>query len=380
MVIQHIWREVSSPIHGSGCFENVHRAKPGNLEASNIIRQDMRNRMDPAWRVVAAVCLAASAAVCARAQVDAELTAKRRLFPEIGPGFKTIKRGVDGKIYVLASPSPGLVVFSGEGKRLLSMREAQGLSADAKKEAMESGEVLVGFGEDFDIDGSGNLYVADPANNVVQVFAGTGKHLLTIPVTEPVSVATLPEGEVAVSTLREPELVNVYDKNGREVRDFGDPDQLTDRADLNRFLNIGKLANDALGHLYYAFEYAPEPTVRQYDRFGYAGEDIVYQELDALGEARAVRREIARQEKKGDAPRFKRVLTAVGVERDTGEVWMAMGDTLLHFDKEGDRRATYLLYTPEGARLEAVSMVVEKDKLLIGGDPIGIYEFELPQD
>jgi len=336
--------------------------------------------MDPAWRALAVLCLAAGAAACARAQVDADLTAKRRLFPEMGPGLKTIKRGTDGKIYVLASPSPGLVVFSGEGKRLLAMREASGLSADARKEALGSGEVLVGFGEDFDVDGDGNLYVADPANNVVQVFAGSGKHLRAIPVSEPVSVATLPEGEVAVSTLRQPELVSVYDKNGREVREFGDPEQFSGRGDLNRFLNIGKLANDGLGHLFYAFEYAPEPTVRQYDRFGYAGQDIVYQELDALGEAQAVRREIARQEKKGDTPRFKRVLTAVGVERDTGEVWMAMGDTLLHFDKEGNRRATYLLYTPEGARVEAVSIVAEKNTLLIAGDPIGVYEFEIPQD
>ena len=172
----------------------------------------------------------------------------------------------------------------------------------------------------------------------------------------------------------------MYDKNGREVREFGDPEQFSGRGDLNRFLNIGKLANDGLGHLFYAFEYAPEPTVRQYDRFGYAGQDIVYQELGALGEAQAVRREIARQEKKGDTPRFKRVLTAVGVERDTGEVWMAMGDTLLHFDKEGNRRATYLLYTPEGARVEAVSIVAEKNTLLIAGDPLGVYEFEIPQD
>lgn len=340
----------------------------------------MRKRAKCGWRAVAVLCVVVSAAAGARAQVDAELTAKRRIFPEIGPGLKAVKLGADGNIYVLASPNPGLVVFSGAGKRLLAMRESAGLTAEARKEAEQSGEVLVGFGEDFDVDDDGNLYLADRANNAVQVFARTGKHLRTIPVNSPISVATLPEGEVAVTTLREPELVSVFDKNGREVREFGDPDQLTDRRDLNRFLNIGQLANDGRGHLYYAFEYFPEPTVRQYDRFGYAGQDIVYQELDALGEAQAVRREIARQEKKGDPPRFRRVLTAVGVERETGEVWMAMGDTLLHFDKEGNRRATYLLYTPEGARLEADTIVVEKDKLIIGGDPIGIYEFERAQD
>jgi hypothetical protein len=51
---------------------------------------------------------------------------------------------------------------------------------------------------------------------------------------------------------------------------------------------------------------------------------------------------------------------------------------LLHFDKEGNRRATYKIYTPQGARLEANTILVEKDRLIIGSDPLGIYEFERP--
>ena len=337
-------------------------------------------KMDSALRVLAALCLTVFGASIVSAQVDAQLTAKKRLFAEIGPGLKAIRAGADGRIYVLASPNPGLVVFSREGKRTMSMREAAGLPPEARKEALSSGEVLVGFGEDFDVDAEGNLYVADRANNALQVFAGSGKHLRTIPINSPVSVATLPEGEVAVTTLREPELVSVFDKNGREVREFGDPESLTDRLDLNRFLNVGQLGNDSRGHLYYAFEYFPEPTVRQYDRFGYAGQDIVFHEIDALGEAQAVRREIAKQEKKNEMPRFKRVVTALGVEKDTGEIWIAMGSTVMRFDKEGNRRATYLLYTPEGARLEANALVVEKERLIVGGDPIGIYEFERTED
>jgi hypothetical protein len=51
----------------------------------------------------------------------------------------------------------------------------------------------------------------------------------------------------------------------------------------------------------------------------------------------------------------------------------------LHFDKEGNRRASYQLYTPQGARLEADTILVEKDRLIIGSDPLGVYEFERPQ-
>jgi len=197
-------------------------------------------------------------------------------------------------------------------------------------------------------------------------------------VNAPLGVAVLPEGEVAVATLHEPHLVIVIDKNGRDVREFGDPEELTERADLNRYLNIGELATDALGHLFYGFAYTPEPTVRQYDRNGYAGLDMVDTALEAASEAQAVRREILKQEKKSGAPIFKRVLRALGVERETGEVWMAVSNDLLRFDKEGTRRAGYKLYTPEGARLEPTVIVVEKEHLLIGGDPLGVYVFERP--
>src|SRR5207302_1592637 len=205
------------------------------------------------------------------AQVDADLVAKRRLFAPVGPGLKQIREGADGKIYVLASPSPGLVVYSPEARRLLTMREASGLSAAALAEAKASGDVLVEFGEDCDVDSEGTIYVADRAANKIQVYSKEGRHLRTIAVAAPIAVAALPE-------------------------------------------------------------------------------------------AGAMRREIQRQERRGDTPRFKQVMTAMSVEKESGEVWIAIGNMLLRFDKEGNRRATFRLYTPDNARLDAVAMVVEKDK------------------
>jgi hypothetical protein len=317
-----------------------------------------------------------SVAGATSAQIDADLVAKRRLFAPVGPGLKQLREGADGKIYVLASPSPGLVVYSPEARRLLSMREASGLPAAALAEAKASGEMLVEFGEDFDVDADGTIYIADRAANSIQVYSKEGRHLRSMPVNAPMAVTAMPEGEVAVGTLQRESLVTVFDKNGRLVREFGDPETMTARGDLNRFLNLGELASDGMGHVYYGFRYFPEPTVRQFDRFGYAGEDVRYTALDAFPEAAAMRREIARQESRGDTPRFKQVMTAMGVDKQTGEVWIAIGNLLLRFDKEGNRRATFRLYTPQNARLDAVAIVVEKDKLIIGGDPIGVYEFE----
>src|SRR6266851_989600 len=333
----------------------------------------MRQRVGSIVKVLAAMCLLACAVGRASAQDESDLTAKQRVFPGVGPGLRAVKRGADGRLYVLASPSPGLVVFDAQGKQVLSIGELAVASS-----AVSAGRALITFAEDCDADADGKIYVADRGANLVQVFTSDGAPLRSIPVKAPVGIATLPEGEVAVATLREPHLVIVFDKNGRDVREFGDPEPLTGRTDLNRFMNIGELASDAQGHLFYGFSYTPEPTVRQYDRFGYAALDMQYTALQAAPEAQAVRREIQRQEKKSGAPVFKRVLNAFGVDRDTGEVWMAVGNNLLRFDKEGTRRAGYKLYTPEGARLEPNMILVEKDRLLIGSDPLGTYVFERP--
>src|SRR5262249_32798719 len=153
------------------------------------------------------MCLVLSTAGAANAQIDADLVAKRRLFAPVGPGLKQIREGADGKIYVLASPSPGLVVYSPEARRLLTMREAAGLPAAAPDEAEASGEVLVQFGEDRDVDGEGTIYIADRAANSVQVYSKEGHHLRTVPVNAPVAVTALPEGEIAVATLQKENLV-----------------------------------------------------------------------------------------------------------------------------------------------------------------------------
>ena len=319
------------------------------------------------------MCLVACACGSAVAQEESELTAKQRILPGIGPGLRTMKRGADGRYYVLASPTPGLMVFDGAGKQLLSISELATSTAGASKS-----HALIAFGEDCDVDAEGKIYVADRGVNLVRVFSPAGEPLHSIAVKDPVSVAALPEGEVAVATLREPHLVMVFDGNGKEVREFGDPEPIAERAELNRFLNTGYLATDLLGHLYYAFAYLPEPTVRQYDRLGYAGQDIQYTALEAMPAAQAARKEIERQERRGDQPVFKRVLTGVGVDRSNGEIWIALNNNLLHFDAEGNRRATYKIYTPQGARLEANVILVEKDRLIIGSDPLGLYEFDRP--
>jgi hypothetical protein len=319
-----------------------------------------------------AIFLLVSSSPCL-AQSEGDLTAKQRILPEVGPGLRALRRGVDGKLYILQSPSPGVVVYD-SGKPVLQI--GAGLAPSAGTKARPAS---IAFGEDCAVDASGRIYVADRGADAVLLFSPDGNLLRKIPVPAPVALAALPQGEVAVGTLREPHLVLAYDSNGHLVREFGDPEEMSSRADLNRFLNIGLLQSDSKANLYYGFEYFPEPTVRQYDRFGYAGQDIQYTGLDAFPQAQAVRKEIERQEKRGGTPSFKRVLTALGVDPDTGEVWIGVHHFLLRFDKDGNRRATYGLYTPGLARLETQLILIDKDRLLIGNDPLGIFEFAKPE-
>jgi hypothetical protein len=324
-------------------------------------------------KIVAAMCLLAGFAGVASAPVDDQLTAKRRLFPGIGPGLRAVKRGPNDNYYcVLTAPGAAVSVFNAQGKLLKKIPDYAS-TAGPRAEELRS----IQYGEDLDMGADGTIYVADRGANSVKVWESNGNaHMIAV--NSPVSVAALPEGEVAVATLRDPHLVVVFDKNGKDVREFGDPEQIAERADLNRFLSIGSLLSDARGHLFYGFAYLPEPTVREYDRNGYAGQDFQFIGLDAMPEARAIRREIERQERRGEPPSFRRVLTAFGVDRATGEIWMALHNTLLHFDKEGNRRSSYQIYTPEGARLEANIILVDEDHLIIGSDPLGIYEFDRP--
>lgn len=337
----------------------------------NIVK---RNGMVIHLKVFAVLCLCASIAGSAAGQVDDQLTARHRIFAGVGPGLRTVKRGPDGRYYVLASPTVGLAIFDASGSKRELTIGAPGISAGV---VTSGGRPVIGFGEDADVDADGKIYVADRELDAVSVFSADGRLLQTIPVKAPTSVAVLPDGEVAVTTLRDPRLVTVFDKHGRDVREFGDPEQLSEREDLNRFLSNGFLISDG-PWLYYGFSYLPEPTVRKFDNHGYARTDFQFNSIHAMPEASAIRREIERQEGKGGPPSFKKVLTAFGVDRETGEIWMATHNTLMHFDKDGNRRTTYQIYTPEGARLEANVILVEDERLLIGSDPLGVYEFERP--
>ena len=328
--------------------------------------------------ITAAVVLSAFHSLfpaCARAQepyqYEADLEAKRRLFKDVGAGFRQIRRGPGGNYYILTAPAPAVLIYDSTGKRIGEVPEQ---SAAAAK-----GAALV-YGESFDVDQDGRVIVCDRGAKSVKIYLPSGALAATIPMPAPVSVAFLPGGEFSLVSLDSERLVTAYDLTGKIVRDFGDREEIGERPELNTQVNYGHVIADELGNSYFYFDYLPEPTVRKFDRVGYLAMEISLKTLEFEPAAQAARKAIARSEENATGiPSLHRIISAVGVDAKTQEIWMAIGTLLMRFDKDGQRLYSYRTYAPSGARLEPSQILVESDRLLIGSDPQGIFEFSKPE-
>jgi len=74
----------------------------------------------------------------------------------------------------------------------------------------------------------------------------------------------------------------------------------------------------------------------------------------------------------------KPVISAVGVDPQTQDIWASIGRAFVHFDKNGTLLDTYFIAAPDGAILRASAIVVEADRILVAADPWGVFEFARP--
>ena len=329
--------------------------------------------------VCAAAVLAALPAMClslpARAQeqyqFESDLLAKRQLFRDVAAGFREIHRGPNGNYYVLTAPAPALVIYDPSGKRV---GQVPSQSAAAVKSA-----ALV-YGESFDVDHDGRVVVCDRGAKSVKIYSPSGDLAAVVPFSVPISVVFLPGGEFAVASPDTGHLITAYDLEGKVVREYGDREEIAERADVNSQVNFGQLVVDEMGNSYFYFDFLPEPTVRKFDHVGYLAMELSLKTLEFEPAAQAARKAIARSENSENSiPALHRIISAVGVDPQTQELWIAIGTLLMRFDKDGQRLSSFRTYMPGGARLEASQILVERDRLLIGTDPQGIYEFPKPE-
>ena len=322
---------------------------------------------------LAAVLVAFSLPVRAQEQYqfETDLMAKRRVFRDVGAGFREIRRGTNGNYFVLTAPAPAVKIYDPSGKVIGQVPSS---SAAAAK-----GAALV-YGESFDVDHDGRVVVCDRGAKAVKIYSSGGALTAAIQFPVPVSVVFLPGDEFAVASPDTEHLVTAYDLGGKVVRDYGDREEIADRADINTQVNFGHLAADDMGNNYFSFDYLPEPTVRKFDRVGYLAMEIALKTLEFEPAAQAARKAIVRSEETDRTiPSLHRIISAVGVDPQTQELWIAIGTLLMRFDKDGLRLSSFRTYLPNGARLEPSQILVEHDRLLIGADPQGIYEFPKPE-
>jgi hypothetical protein len=334
------------------------------------------NRLNPVCAVAAlATALAAYLSLPVHAQeqyqYESDLMAKRQVLRAVGAGFREIHRGPNGNYYVLTAPAPAVLIYDPSGKIIGQVPSQSGAAA--------KGAALL-YGESFDVDHDGRVVVCDRGAKAVKVYSPSGVLAATIPMPAPVSVVFLPGDEFAVASPEAEHLVTAYDLGGKMVRDYGDREEIADRSDVNTQVNYGHLVVDQMGNNYFSFDYLPEPTVRKFDHVGYLAMEISLKTLEFEPAAQAARKAIARSEDtEKSIPSLHRIISAVGVDPQTQELWIAIGTLLMRFDKDGQRIASFRTFQPYGARLEASQILVEPNRLLIGADPQGIYEFPKPE-
>ena len=327
-------------------------------------------------RFVLAACLAILAAGFMprtfRAQ-DARqlLVAHARIFPEIGPGVRALKRDAAGHYFVLASPAGVIAIFSAEGKRIGQIPNANSHGA------------IIRYAVDIDIDASGHLLVADRGANAVDIFSADGTLISKISVAAPISVVALAENQFAVVKLESEKLISIYDQSGKVIRRFGQPDapqKSTDPAASGRDRNLGRAAGDPAGNIYFAFAYVADPTMRKYDVYGYSAWEIALSSEEfAPRDSNGLLHDYVTLGRR-EAPAAKPVINAFGVDPANQEVWAAIGDALLHFDKDGNRLATFRVESSAGAQLEPDAILIEQNRIVLAADPIGVFDFARPAD
>jgi hypothetical protein len=292
-----------------------------------------------------------------------QLLARARVFPEIGPGVAAIKSDASGRYYVLAEPATAISIFQADGKRV--GRIPNGNSHGAK----------IVYAQDIDVDAKGRLFVADRGANAVKIFEPDGTLDAALPVPAPMSVVALSGGDFGVASLRSLKLVSIYDAQGKLSRSFGEPAPQSGGAPLLP----GRIYGSGANYIYCTFSDLQDLTLRRYDRFGYAAYEASVPASDFTAEGRAKRWTSITIDQGGSTASTRPAIRALAADPFSQDVWAAIGDELVHFDKDGNRRAAYRMSTTDGARIEATTILVERDRLLVAADPLGIFDFPLPE-
>jgi hypothetical protein len=347
---------------------------------------------------------------------DRCLDAQARIFPDIGPGLRAIRRGPSGNYYVLTAPGAAAAIYAPNGKRIAQVPTASSI-------ASQPGSAILN-GTDLQVDSVGRVYIADLAANAIKIYSAQGALVGRVRVPAPISVEPLPEGEVAVASLYSKYFVDVYNEaHGEVYRSFGDisgPVEKCDPAilrcteetqDTQPKANRPWFNGDSAGNVYVDIIDPKAPTIRKYDDEGIRAYEFTLplnqgnnsdwtvnstavggRATTGAGQAQGTGAgsggmRSGRQGRMqlglelmhhGQAPDAKPAIDAIGVDPANSEVWAAIGANLLHLDQQGELDGYYCLSTSGETPIKVSTILVEPNRILVGIDPFGVFQYSRP--
>ena len=382
----------------------------------------------------------AQASVTVRDQSYREdVAAETRAFPGVGPGVRAIRRSVSGNYYILTAPGAVVAIYSPEGKKIGQVpTDPTGAAAIVYGEDLDldsTGHVYVAdrganaikiYGPDGRLSGRipvlAPVSVAAVTGGEVAVSSLSAKHLIEVfdrrgrlmrsfgntssssedtPTAPTVSQGWFSDDSsghmyFALTDLSDP-TIRKYDQFGFAAYQVSVPAEEFTGAQVGKYgvvLRPRRLGRHAAGGDDSGTSATLPPGLGMggggfgMHHEGFGG-DTGGGEADGAGRpdhpyggmhGRAMRdlSGTVKISKRDNTPETKPMLDAIGADPATQEVWASVGNTLMHFDKDGNRLATYRIFTNENAPINPNAILVENDRLLIAADPFGIFVFDRP--
>jgi hypothetical protein len=191
------------------------------------------------------------------------VASEARVFPQVSGGVIAMRENA-GRFYILANPAHSVQIFDSTGNKVSELPSAA------------SGATLQ-YAAGLDIAPNGNIVVADRGANTIDIFAPDGSLKAKFSVFAPTSVVALSTGQIAVTTLRTEHPIEVFEENGRFVRGFGEPHEISNptpnAADVDALpplADTGRIIGDSADNLYFDVLSSTDPQIKKFDRFGYA--------------------------------------------------------------------------------------------------------------
>jgi hypothetical protein len=195
----------------------------------------------------------------------------------------------------------------------------------------------------------GDLYIADGFSNRVRILSAAGKPLGEFNAPNPVSLATLSNGNILSVSPNGGKLFQMYAVTGLAVKAFGEMKNFDSKNPVqNRFLNRGEVVVGPSDAIYYIPRHAPNPIVQRYSISG-----KLLSEFAIEGNAVKYQSEIEHsflREKKSNVIGGFSVITAATVDPSTGHLWIGMNG----------KSTTGIVYeyNPSGVKLREYSFLL----------------------